>query len=54
MLIFIGYFIPFITSMLTFIVFILPSKFDKNEFHKSVQQFQMTIERHLYLRDYKQ
>jgi hypothetical protein len=45
----VGYFISFIPPMLTFIVFILPSKFYKKEFHKSVVQFRMTIQRRLHL-----
>jgi hypothetical protein len=44
-----GYFISFIPPMLTFIVFILPSKFYKKEFHKSVVQFRTTIQRRLHL-----
>ncbi|CAF1020031.1 unnamed protein product [Rotaria sp. Silwood1] len=35
-LLLIGYFISFIPPMLTFIVFILPSKFDKQQLHKSL------------------
>ena len=34
----IGYFISFIPSMLTFIIFILPSKFYKKQFQKTLQQ----------------
>jgi hypothetical protein len=45
----VGYFISFIPPMLTFIVFVLPSKFYKKEFHKSVVQFRMTIQRRLHL-----
>jgi hypothetical protein len=44
-----GYFISFIPPMLTFIVFILASKFYKKEFRKSVAQFRMTIQRRLHL-----
>jgi hypothetical protein len=45
----VGYFISFVPPMLTFIVFILPSKFYKKEFHKSITQFQTTIQRRLHL-----
>jgi hypothetical protein len=44
----VGYFISFIPPMLTFIVFILPSKFYKKEFHRSVVQFRTTIRRRLH------
>ena len=44
----VGYFISFIPPMLTFVVFILPSKFYKKEFHKSVHQFRTTIQRRLH------
>ena len=40
----IGYFISFIPSMLTFILFIAPSKFYMKEFHKSIQQFRRIIQ----------
>jgi uncharacterized membrane protein YwzB len=46
----VGYFISFIPPMLTFIVFILPSKFYKKEFHKSVHQYRTFLRRHLHLR----
>ncbi|UJR07191.1 hypothetical protein I4U23_011479 [Adineta vaga] len=42
-----GYFISFIPPMLTFIIFILPSKFYRTAFHKSILQYQHTIQRHL-------
>jgi hypothetical protein len=45
----VGYFISFVSPMLTFIVFILPSKFYKKEFRKSVVQFRTTIQRRLHL-----
>jgi hypothetical protein len=45
----VGYFISFIPPMLTFVVFILPSKFYKKEFRKSVVQFRATIQRRLHL-----
>ena len=41
----IGYFISFIPSMLTFIIFILPSKFYKEEFTKSIQHYRAAIKR---------
>jgi hypothetical protein len=44
-----GYFISFIPPMLTFMVFILPSKFYKKEFRKSIAVFRMTIQRRLRL-----
>jgi hypothetical protein len=44
-----GYFISFIPPMLTFIVFILPSKFYKKEFRKTVTQFRTIIQRRLHL-----
>jgi len=43
-----GYFISFIPPMLTFIIFILPSEFYRNEFHKTVQQFRKMIQRRLH------
>jgi hypothetical protein len=43
----VGYFISFIPPMLTFVVFILPSKFYKKEFHKSVARFRTIIQRRL-------
>jgi len=45
----VGYFISFIPSMLTFVVFILPSKFYKKEFQKSVVQYRTNIQRRLHL-----
>jgi hypothetical protein len=44
-----GYFISFIPPMLTFVVFVLPSKFYKKEFHKSVAQFRTNIQRYLHM-----
>jgi len=41
----IGYFIAFLPPMLTFIVFVSPSKFYKDEFYKSIRQFQTRIRR---------
>jgi hypothetical protein len=45
----VGYFISFILAMLTFVVFIVPSKFYKKEFHRSVAQFRSMIEQRLNL-----
>jgi hypothetical protein len=45
----VGYFISFIPSMLTFIVFISPSKFYRKEFHKSITQYRTIIQRRLHL-----
>ncbi len=44
----VGYFISFIPSMLTFVIFIFPSKFYKKEFHKTVQQLRTNIDRRLH------
>ena len=43
----IAYFISFIPSIVTFIVFILPSKFYKKEFRKTLAQYRTTIQRRL-------
>ena len=45
----VGYFISFIPPMLTFVIFILPSKFYKKEFNKTVAQYRLTIQRRLHL-----
>jgi hypothetical protein len=45
----IGYFISFIPPILTFIVFILPSKFYKREFRKSLVQYRTTMQQRLHL-----
>ncbi|CAF1130475.1 unnamed protein product [Adineta steineri] len=45
----IGYFISFIPSTLTFILFILPSKNYKGVFRKTIQQYLTTIKRHLHI-----
>jgi len=45
----VGYFISFIPPMLTFIVFILPSKFYREEFQKSLAEYQTSIQRRLHL-----
>jgi len=37
------YLITFIPSMLTFVIFILPSKFYKKEFQKTVQEYRTRI-----------
>ncbi|CAF2821835.1 unnamed protein product [Rotaria sp. Silwood2] len=39
----IGYFIPFIPPMLTFVIFILPSKFYKQQLHKSLVAYRTKI-----------
>jgi hypothetical protein len=41
----VGYFISFIPSMLTFVMFIVPSRFYKKEFHNSVRQYRSSIQR---------
>jgi len=40
-----GYFISFIPPMLTFVVFIMPSKFYMKEFHKSLAHYRTNIQR---------
>jgi hypothetical protein len=35
----IGYFISFISSMLTFVIFILPSEMYQKEFNESIKRF---------------
>ncbi len=44
-----GYFISFIPSMLTFLVFIIPSKFYKKLFWKSIQKYRIIIQRYLQI-----
>jgi hypothetical protein len=44
----IGYFISFIPPMLTFIIFISPSKFYKKEFDKTITQYRTNIGRRLH------
>jgi hypothetical protein len=44
-----GYFISFVPPMLTFIVFIVPSKFYMKEFHKTVATYRTNIRRRLHL-----
>jgi hypothetical protein len=46
-LLFIGYFLSFIPSMLTLIIFVLPSEFYK-EYHKSIAQYRTVIQRHIF------
>ncbi|CAF1466728.1 unnamed protein product [Rotaria sp. Silwood1] len=43
----IGYFMSFIPPLLTFVIFILPSKFYKQELHKSLISFRTIIQRYL-------
>jgi len=45
----IGYFISFIPPTLTFVIYILPSKFYKKEFRKSVKQYRINIQQRLHL-----
>ena len=40
----IGYFISFLPSMLTFVIFVLPSKFYKAEFRKIIHQFRIATQ----------
>ncbi|CAF4911233.1 unnamed protein product, partial [Rotaria sp. Silwood2] len=44
----IGYFIPLIPPMLTFVVFILPSNFYKQQLHKSLVAYRTKIQRQLH------
>jgi uncharacterized Tic20 family protein len=44
----VGYFISFIPPILTFIVFILPSKFYRKEFQKSLAEYRTIIQRRLH------
>ncbi|CAF4957408.1 unnamed protein product [Rotaria sp. Silwood1] len=44
----IGYFISLIPPMLTFLVFVLPSKLYKTEFQKSIHQYQRRIQTRLH------
>ena len=45
----IAYFISLIPPLITFIIFISPSKFYKKEFQKSIVQYRNNIRRHLHL-----
>ncbi|UJR19278.1 hypothetical protein I4U23_022407 [Adineta vaga] len=40
-----GYFISFIPAMLTFLIFVIPSKFYKKAFHKTIIQYRRNIQR---------
>ncbi|UJR14206.1 hypothetical protein I4U23_001199 [Adineta vaga] len=44
-----GYFISFIPPALTFVIFILPSKFYKKQFHKSIVEYQSSMRRRFRL-----
>ncbi|CAF1534783.1 unnamed protein product [Adineta ricciae] len=44
-----GYFISFIPAMLTFIIFVLPSKYYKKEFHKSINQYKTIVRQRLHI-----
>ena len=44
----IGYFISLIPSILTFVIFILPSKFYKHEFHRSITEYGINLRRFLH------
>ncbi|UJR17513.1 hypothetical protein I4U23_004408 [Adineta vaga] len=39
-----GYFISFIPPMITFLIFVLPSKFYRNEYRKSIVQYQNMVQ----------
>jgi hypothetical protein len=45
-----GYFISFIPSMLTFVVFVLPSKFYKKEFSTNIKRYRTNIQTRLGIR----
>jgi uncharacterized membrane protein len=45
----VGYFISFLPPMLTFVIFIVPSKFYKKESHRSAIQIQVAIQRRLHI-----
>jgi hypothetical protein len=44
-----GYFISFIPSMLTFVVFVVPSKTYKQQFWKTYERYKKAIQRRLHL-----
>ncbi|CAF1098971.1 unnamed protein product [Adineta steineri] len=44
-----GYFISFIPTMLTCFIFILPSKFYRKEFQKSITEYRTNIQRRLHI-----
>jgi len=46
----IGYFISLIPSMLTFLIFVLPSKLYKKEFDQTVARYRRVIRKRLHLR----
>jgi hypothetical protein len=43
-----GYFISFIPPILTFVIFILPSKLYKKQFQKAVVQYRTNIKRYFH------
>jgi uncharacterized membrane protein YesL len=43
----IGYLVSFIPPMLTFILFVLPSKLYKEQFRKTVKQYRQVIQRRI-------
>ncbi|CAF4208571.1 unnamed protein product [Adineta steineri] len=43
-----GYFISFIPSTITFVVFVLPSKIYRQEFIKSIKKYQLNIKRRIH------
>jgi hypothetical protein len=45
----VGYFISFIPSILTFVIFVLPSKLYKKQFQKAVVQYRTNIKRYFHL-----
>jgi uncharacterized membrane protein (DUF485 family) len=45
----VGYFISFIPSMVTFVVFVVPSTFYMKEFRKTVSQYRTNIQRRFRL-----
>ncbi|CAF5004596.1 unnamed protein product [Rotaria sp. Silwood1] len=49
----IGYFISFLPPMLTFIVFIFPSKFYKEQLRKTIKAYRHKIQRLQNLHDYR-
>jgi cytochrome c biogenesis factor len=44
-----GYFVSFIPSMLTFVLFVLPSKLYKTEFQKFAQRFRRMVRNRIHL-----
>ncbi|CAF0982244.1 unnamed protein product [Adineta ricciae] len=43
-----GYFISFITVMITFLIFVIPSEFYRKEYKKSMTQYQERIRKHIH------